>query len=168
MTEETPAATNSEQKTDVQFALQRIYLKDLSFESPQGVKAFTTQAKPKVNQELNTKTSKIEDNLYEVALRLTVTVADGEETLYLVEVEQAGLFAITGLQDQQLAQVLNTACPNILFPYAREAIDNTLTKATFPPLLLPPINFDALFASAVQQAQQQAQEKQQEPAATEH
>jgi len=75
----------------------------------------------------------------------------------LVEVEQAGLFAVSGLEDQQLAQVLNTACPNILFPYAREAIDNTLTKATFPPLLLPPINFDALFATAVQQAQQKAQ-----------
>ncbi len=157
MTEENQAAAAQEQKPEVQFALQRVYLKDLSFESPQGVKAFTTQAKPKVNQELNTKTAKIEDNLYEVALRLTVTVADGEETLYLVEVEQAGLFAVSGLEDQQLAQVLNTACPNILFPYAREAIDNTLTKATFPPLLLPPINFDALFASAVQQAQQKAQ-----------
>ncbi|MFW2422579.1 MAG: protein-export chaperone SecB [Porticoccaceae bacterium] len=157
MTEENQAAAAQEQKPEVQFALQRVYLKDLSFESPQGVKAFTTQAKPKVNQELNTKTAKIEDNLYEVALRLTVTVADGEDTLYLVEVEQAGLFAVSGLEDQQLAQVLNTACPNILFPYAREAIDNTLTKATFPPLLLPPINFDALFASAVQQAQQKAQ-----------
>ncbi|MDC0403787.1 protein-export chaperone SecB [Porticoccaceae bacterium] len=157
MTEENQAAAAQEQKPEVQFALQRVYLKDLSFESPQGVKAFTTQAKPKVNQELNTKTAKIEDNLYEVALRLTVTVADGEETLYLVEVEQAGLFAVSGLEDQQLAQVLNTACPNILFPYAREAIDNTLTKATFPPLLLPPINFDALFATAVQQAQQKAQ-----------
>lgn len=166
MTEETTAAAATEEKPGVQFALQRIYLKDFSFESPQGVKAFTSQAKPKVNQELNTKTAKIEDNLYEVALRLTVTVADGEETLYLVEVEQAGLFAITGLEEQQLAQVLNTACPNILFPYAREAIDNILTKATFPPLLLPPINFDALFASAVQQAQAKADE--QKDAATEH
>jgi preprotein translocase subunit SecB len=85
-------------------------------------------------------------------------VSDGDETIYLIEAEQAGLFTISGFPDQQLTQVINTTCPAMLFPYAREAIDNTLTKGSFPPLMIPPINFDALFASAVQQAQAKAAE----------
>ena len=159
MTEETSAAaeaaTNEKQNAPA-FALQRLYLKDMSFETPQGVKAFQKQWKPQVSQDLNTKTTKIDDSTYEVALRITVTVKDEEDAIYLIEVEQAGLFTVVGLQDAQLAQVLNTACPNILFPYAREVIDNTLTKGSFPPLMLPPINFDALFAAAVKQAQERA------------
>ncbi|MBT5796524.1 MAG: protein-export chaperone SecB, partial [Porticoccaceae bacterium] len=83
---------------------------------------------------------------------------DGEETIYLIEVEQAGLFTIQGIEGQQLTQVINTTCPSMLFPYARETIDSTLTKGSFPPLMIPPINFDALFASAVQQAEAQAEE----------
>jgi preprotein translocase subunit SecB len=88
---------------------------------------------------------------------LTITVTSDDETIYLVEVEQAGLFTIQGFEDQQLTQVLNTTCPNLLFPYAREAIDNILSKGSFPPLMIPPINFDALFASAVQQAAAKAE-----------
>tara|TARA_B110000879_G_C10895442_1_gene402334 strand:- start:164 stop:655 length:492 start_codon:yes stop_codon:yes gene_type:complete len=137
-----------------QFALQRIYIKDLSFEAPMGPKAFRQQWKPQVNQELNTKTSKVEDDFYEVVLTLTITVKLEEETAFLVEVQQAGLFAVKGIEGQQLGQVLNTACPNILFPYAREAIDNAVTKGSFPALMLPPVNFDALFAQAVAQAQE--------------
>ena len=137
-----------------QFALQRIYIKDLSFEAPMGPKAFRQQWKPQVNQELNTKTSKVEDDFYEVVLTLTITVKLEEETAFLVEVQQAGLFAVKGIEGQQLGQVLNTAFPNILFPYAREAIDNAVTKGSFPALMLPPVNFDALFAQAVAQAQE--------------
>lgn len=140
-----------------QFSLQRIYLKDLSFEAPLGAEAFRKQWQPQVNQELNTKTNKIEDGLFEVVLTLTVTVKLAEETAFLVEVQQAGLFAVRGIEGQQLAQVLNTVCPNILFPYAREAIDNVVTKGSFPALMLPPINFDALFAQAVAQAKQKAE-----------
>lgn len=162
MTEETTtapeAAVAAEAPAEPKFAVQRIYLKDLSFETPQGAEAFQKQWKPKVNQDLNTKSTKIEEGVYEVALRLTITVSDGEETIYLVEVEQAGLFTISGFPDQQLTQVLNTTCPAMLFPYAREVVDNTLTKGSFPPLMIPPINFDALFASAVQQAQAKASE----------
>ncbi|GLS25797.1 protein-export chaperone SecB [Marinibactrum halimedae] len=141
-----------------QFAMQRIYLRDFSFEAPMGAEAFRKQWKPKVGQELNTKTNKIEDNLYEVILTLTITVKIEEETAFLVEVQQAGLFSISGLEGQQLAQVMNTACPQILFPYAREAIDNVVTKGSFPALMLPPINFDALFAQALAQAKAKSEE----------
>mgnify|MGYP000123697213 CR=1 FL=1 len=161
MTEETttaPEAAAAEAPAEPKFAVQRIYLKDLSFETPQGAEAFQKQWKPKVNQDLNTKSTKIEEGVYEVALRLTITVSDGEETIYLVEVEQAGLFTISGFPDQQLTQVLNTTCPAMLFPYAREVVDNTLTKGSFPPLMIPPINFDALFVQAMQQSQAKAEQ----------
>jgi preprotein translocase subunit SecB len=161
MSEETTAAaqaTAPEQK----FSIQRVYLKDLSFETPQGPAAFQKQWQPKVNQDLSTKSAKIEEGLFEVALRLTITVSDGDETIYLVEVEQAGLFAIQGFEDQQMAQIINTTCPNMLFPYARETIDNVLVKGSFPALMIPPINFDALFASAMQQAAAKAKEAESE------
>ena len=162
-TEATEAATE-QQQPQVQFAMQRMYLKDLSFETPQGVEAFKKQWKPAVNQEMTTKTQKVDEGLYEVTLQLTITVKDEEEPLYLVEVQQAGLFTITGLEGQQLAQVLNTACPNMLFPYAREVIDNVVTKGSFPALMLPPINFDALFMQAMAQAKARAEQQQAEAA----
>jgi len=152
MTEETTAA----QQEQVQFSIQRIYVRDISFETPQGAAAFQKQWKPKVSQDMNTKTNKIDDGLYEVSLRVTITMAEGEDTIYLAEVEQAGLFNIKGFTDQQLPQVINASCPSILFPYLRETIDNIVTKGGFPALMLPPINFDALFASAVQKAAAQA------------
>ena len=145
--------TKKEEAADkAQFAIQRVYLKDLSFETPQGAAAFQKQWKPKINQDLNTKTNKIDEGIFEVSLRVTITMADGEDTIYLVEAEQAGLFTIKGFTDEQIPQVLNTTCPSILFPYLRETLDNVITKGSFPALMLPPINFDALFASAVQQA----------------
>ena len=169
MTDETSstdqAAGAATEDTGPKFAVQRIYLKDLSFETPQGVAAFQKQWQPKVSQDLNTKSSKVGEGVYEVALRLTITVTDGEETIYLIEVEQAGLFTIQGIEGQQLTQVINTTCPSMLFPYAREVIDSTLTKGSFPPLMIPPINFDGLFASAIQQAEAQAEETT-EPAET--
>ncbi|MFS1523246.1 protein-export chaperone SecB [Microbulbifer sp. 2304DJ12-6] len=157
MAEELNGAAANAEAPKVQFAMQRIYLKDLSFETPMGVEVFKKQWKPQVNQELNTKTAKIDEDLYEVALTLTITVKLEEETAFLVEVKQAGLFGIKGLEGQQLAQALNTACPQILFPYAREVIDNTVVKGSFPALMLPPVNFDALFATALNQAQKQAE-----------
>ncbi|MCV6615427.1 MAG: protein-export chaperone SecB [Cellvibrionaceae bacterium] len=140
-----------------QFAVQRIYIKDLSFEAPMGSQAFTKQWQPAVNQELGNKVNKLDDNNYEVVLTITVTVKLGEETAFLAEVHQAGIFTISGLEEQQLAHVMNTMCPNILFPYAREAIDSVITKGTFPALMLPPVNFDALFAQAMQKAQTEDQ-----------
>jgi len=153
----TKETTKQPEADTAQFAIQRIYLKDLSFETPQGAAAFQKQWKPKVNQDLNTKTVKIDEGIVEVSLRVTITMTDGDDTIYLVEAEQAGLFAIQGFNDEQMTQVLNTTCPNILFPYLRETLDNIITRGSFPALMLPPINFDALFASAVQQAADQAE-----------
>jgi preprotein translocase subunit SecB len=141
------------------FAIQRIYLKDLSFETPMGPSVFQKQWQPKVNQDLNTKNTKLENDLYEVALRLTLTVTDGEDTIYILEVKQAGIFAIKGLDPKQITHVINTTCPNILFPYAREAVDSVLSKGSFPALMLPPINFDALFASALKQAEEEGKDE---------
>jgi len=150
--------TQAEQPKGQQFSLQRIFLKDLSFEAPMGANAFRQEWKPEVNQEINTKTTKIDEGLFDVTLILTVTVKLQEETAFLIEVHQSGLFAIAGIEGQQLAQVTNTVCPNILFPYAREVIDNTLIKGSFPALMLPPVNFDALFGQAMAQAQKEAAE----------
>ena len=154
MTDENPAAAG-EQAQGPQFLLQKIYLKDLSFEAPQGVQAFKQAWKPKINQDLNTATAKVEDGLFEVVLKLTITAEMEDKTVFLVEVQQAGLFLIRGLEGQQLTQALNTACPNILFPYAREAIDSAVVKGGFPALAIPPINFDVLFAQAIARAQQE-------------
>lgn len=141
-----------------QFMLQRIYLKDLSFEAPQGVEAFKKQWNPKIAQDLNTTSVKIDDNHFEVTLKLTINVTMEDKTVFLVEVQQAGLFLVKDIEGQQLAQLLNTMCPQILFPYAREAVDGCALKGSFPALALPPINFDALFARAVAQQNQQAPE----------
>ena len=159
MSEETSTSAAEAEQEQAQFSIQRIYIKDVSFESPQGVAAFQKQWKPKVSQDMNSRTNKIDEDLYEVVLRVTITMADGEDTIYLAEVEQAGLFTIKGFTEQQMPQVINTTCPSILFPYLRETIDNIVTKGGFPALMLPPINFDALFASAVQQAAEEAKKE---------
>lgn len=155
MTEESNAAAASAEQPAIEFSVQRIYLKDVSFEAPQGAEAFRKQWQPKVNQDLSTKVNKLGDDHFEVILNLTITVKSEEDTLYLVEVQQAGIFLAKGLEDKQLAAVLNTQCPQILFPYARETIDSLVTKGSFPALMLPPINFDALFMQAVAKAQAQ-------------
>ena len=140
-----------------QFLIQRVYLKDMSFEAPMGAKAFVSKVQPKIDQELGTEAKKIDENLYESILRLTVTAKLEDETAFLVEVQQAGLFYVKGVKKgNQLSRVLNTVCTQILFPYAREAIDSVLTKGTFPAVMLPPVNFEALFAQAM--AEKQAKE----------
>lgn len=134
--------------------IKRIYLKDLSFETPMGVEVFNRTWKPKIDQELNVQVNNLDDSHYEVVLLLTITAILEDKTVFLIEVKQAGLFAIGGLEKAQLSQVINTTCPQILFPYAREVIDSTLSRGAFPPLMLPPINFDAVFAQAMQQVKQ--------------
>jgi preprotein translocase subunit SecB len=156
---EAAEAATSKEQPQVEFNMQRVYVKDISFETPQGVEAFKKEWKPSVNQEMATKAERIEEGVFEVVLHLTVTVKADDEVLYLVEVQQAGIFTVSGLEGQQLAHVLNAACPNMLFPYAREAIDGIVTKGSFPALMLPPINFDALFMQAMKQAQNEQQAK---------
>ena len=131
------------------FAIQRVYVKDISFESPGAPETFRIQGKPSVNLDLNTKNQSLEDGLWEVVLTLTITAkAEDERTLYLAEVQQAGIFEIAGLEGEMTEQTLASLCPSILFPYARENIDSLITKGTFPPLMLAPVNFDALYEQA--------------------
>jgi preprotein translocase subunit SecB len=138
------------------FAIQRIYLKDISFETPMGPEAFTKAYKPNIQQDLNIQANQIEDGLFEVVLLLTITARIEDRAVFLVEVKQAGLFAISGIEGPAITQLINTACPQILFPYAREAVDSILGRGSFPPLMLAPINFDAVFVQAITAAQQQA------------
>ena len=138
-----------------QFAIQRIYVKDTSFESPRAPMVFTQKWEPKVQMDLNTKASKVQDNVHEVVVGVTITVSNQDETAYLIEVQQAGIFAIQGFEDDALRQVLGTVCPNVLFPYAREALDSLAIKGGFPPLQLAPINFDMIYAQQLQKQQEQ-------------
>lgn len=156
MADEQQAAPASEEQ-QAQFAIQRLYVKDISFESPNAPEIFQKEWQPEVKLDLDTKSRKLADDTFEVILSLTVTTTVGEETAFLCEVQQAGIFGIGNVPEQQLAHMLGSYCPNILFPYAREAITSMVTRGTFPQLNLAPVNFDALFASYVQQRQQEAQ-----------
>lgn len=161
-------AAAQEQAPQQQFTLQRIYTKDVSFESPSTPNIFRQAWQPQVNIDLNTRSSRVdEEGNHEVVLTLTITAKVGEETAFLVEVQQAGIFFVVGIEGEPLRQVLATVAPNILFPYAREAIDALVVKGGFPPLVLAPVNFDALYRQAVAQAaaQQQGAAAGAEPAA---
>jgi len=163
MTEENQnpeAAAGTGDAAQPHFAIKRIYVKDLSFESPQGAKAFTAQWQPKVSQDLNTQVDKLDDRHYEVVLKLTITVKMADDkTAFLAEVHQAGIFEVGGIEGVQLQHLVTAHCPQLLFPYVREAIDSLAVRGGFPPLALPPINFDALFAQAAAKAQAEAKEK---------
>lgn len=139
-----------------QFAIQKIYTKDLSFETPNSPSIFTQKWEPGVDFNLGTHVTPLENALFEVSLTVTITVKCGETTAYLVEVNQAGIFTLIGFNDQEMGPMVGSFCPNILFPYAREAISDLVTRGGFPQLLLAPVNFDALYAQHLQQLQQQA------------
>lgn len=132
-------------KPQHQFVLQKIYTKDLSFETPNAPGIFTENWEPNVNVELNTKGKKLSDDVHEVILGVTVTVKVGEKVAYLVEVQQAGIFTISGFADQELGGMIGSYCPNLLFPYAREVISDLVVKGGFPQMLLAPVNFDAVY-----------------------
>jgi len=153
---ENQQAAGNEEKNQAQFALQRIYVKDLSFESPNSPLVFQEQWKPQVSLDLNTSHSKIADNQYEVVLSLTVTTKVGEKVACLVEIQQAGVFMVSGVEGAQLSHMLGAYCPQVLFPYAREAIDGIVNKGSFPALMLAPVNFDAIYAQALKRKQEQA------------
>ncbi len=139
-----------------QFSIQKIYTKDISFETPNAPKVFTSKWEPSVDFNLGTNVEALEDKLYEISLTVTVTVKTGDITAYLVEVTQAGIFSLAGFKDQEMGPMVGSFCPNILFPYAREVVSDLVSKGGFPQLLLAPVNFDALYAQHLQQAQQNA------------
>ncbi|GGZ15121.1 MULTISPECIES: protein-export chaperone SecB [Shewanella] len=143
---------NNEQQAP-QFNIQRVYIKDVSFETPNSPAVFQKEWAPEVKLDLDTRSAKLADDVYEVILSLTVTAQNGEETAFLCEVQQAGIFTISGLTEPQMAHSLGAFCPNVLFPYAREAVASLVSRGTFPQLNLAPVNFDALFAQYVQSRQ---------------
>jgi preprotein translocase subunit SecB len=134
-----------------QFSIQRIYVKDVSLETPNSPMIFTDKWEPNVEFNLSSNANSVQENLFEVVLGMTVTVKVGEKTAYLVEISQAGLFGISGFSEEEMGPMLGSFCPNTLFPYAREVISDLVTKAGFPPMLLAPVNFDALYGQHMQQ-----------------
>ena len=148
-----------DQSADKRLSIVKIYVKDFSFESPMSPAVFQTQDwAPQTNLNLRSKHVAVEDNVHEVVLTITIEAKDNDndKTLFLVELQQAGIFEIVGHVDAELGALLGSFCPNLLFPYAREAIAGIIQRGGFPEFILQPINFDALYAASLQQAQQQA------------
>lgn len=147
----------AEEQKEPQFMIQRVYIKDLSFETPDSPAIFREEWEPKLNLDLNTSNTLLEDNVYEVVLQVTATVHNKDRVAFLAEVKQAGIFTIEGAPADQLDHLLASFCPNILFPYAREAISDMVIKASFPQLVLAPVNFDALYMQQLEQKEQTKQ-----------
>lgn len=141
-----------------QFAIQKLYTKDISFETPNSPSVFTQKWEPALDLNLGTHVEPLENSMFEVILKITVTVKVEETVAYLVEVAQAGIFTIAGFSDQEMGPMMGSFCPNILFPYAREVISDLVNKGGFPQLVLAPVNFDALYMQHVQQSQASQEE----------
>jgi preprotein translocase subunit SecB len=139
-----------------QFGILRIYLKDVSFETPNSPAIFTQEFKPDVKLQVNTSVNELEDSLFEVVLNVTVTSQQGEKTAFLVEVQQAGIFQVQGLDAAQKSHMLGAYCPETLYPFAREAVSDLVVKGGFPQLLLAPVNFEAVYKQNLNQAGKQA------------
>ena len=152
MTEDNATSTQADQR---QFALQRVYTKDVSFETANSPDIFRVEWKPEMSVNLNSGAKLIAEGVYEVVLMVTVDVKLGDKTAYLVEVHQAGIFGLVNFPEQELGHMLGSYCPNILFPYAREVVSSLVDKGSFPQLLLAPVNFDALYAQHLQELQKQ-------------
>lgn len=155
-------AAPQQQNQETQFMIQRVYVKDLSYETPNTPQIFQQQWEPELNLDLNTNFTQLEEGVYEVVLTVTATVSNKKTTAFLVEVKQAGIFSIKGAEKSQLDHLLGSFCPSILFPYAREAITSQVIRGSFPQLVLAPINFDALYMQQLQEKQKANQTKQEE------
>lgn len=165
MTEQANNGADQTQTPAPQFSLQRIYIKDLSFEAPNSPEIFRQEWKPNLSLDLNTKQTSLGNDMYEVVLTLSATVKSEEQVAFIAEVQQAGIFLIQGFEPAAMSHSLGAFCPTILFPYAREALDNLVIRGSFPALMLSPVNFDALYMQEMQR-QQAAQGAEQAP--TEH
>ncbi len=154
---------NQQAQAEQQFIIERIYVKDISFEAPNSPAVFTENWEPDTNLNLNTQVNPLGEDHYEVELHVTVSVKNKEgKTAFLVEVIQAGAFLIKGYPQDQLGHLLASYCPSNLFPYAREVISNLVSKGSFPEMHLSPINFDALYAQRLQEEQAQANSTQEQ------
>jgi preprotein translocase subunit SecB len=139
-------------RAQVQFRIERVFLKDSSFESPNSPEVFIKQWRPEIKVDINTRATGLGEDLQEVILSATVTATLEENMVaFIVEIQQGGIFLIQGAEPNQLSQIIGIACPNTLFPYLREAMDNLVVKGGFPPLQLAQVNFEALYVKALQE-----------------
>lgn len=143
------------------FSIEKIYLKDLSLEIPNAPQIFLERESPQIDVQLHTKGGAVDEGVFETVLTVTITAKLNDKTMFLVEATQAGIFQIRNVAQEEIDPILGIACPNILFPYVREVVSDAVTRAGFPPVLLNPMNFEALY-----QQQQQAQQEQVAPATT--
>jgi preprotein translocase subunit SecB len=148
MTEEQQAS-----ETPRNVALQSLYLKDCSYEAPNTPEVFDNTTPPAMDLDISVESKNLGNDHFEVTVSATVTAKFGDKTGFLVEVQQAGAFAITGFDNNEIGPVLGIYCPNIIFPYAREAISSLVNKGGFPQLLLEPVNFEAMYAQHMEQEQ---------------
>ena len=135
------------------FAIEKLYVKDLSLEVPNAPAIYLERETPEIGLQLQTGALKVGDDIFEVTLTATVTAKIGEKTVFLVEVGQSGLFRIRNVPEENIEPLLAIACPNILFPYAREVVSESVTRAGFAPVVLQPVNFEAMYAARAQQQQ---------------
>lgn len=156
MSETAESSAAAEGEGEAKFDIQRVYCKDVSLETPNSPAIFREDWEPDINVQMNTEASQIAEGFFEVVLMVTVTAKVGERTAFLVEVQQAGIFSIGGMEDSDMGPVLGSLCPGILFPYVREAVSDLVTRAGFPPMLLSPVNFDALYYHHMMEQQQAA------------
>jgi preprotein translocase subunit SecB len=152
MAEDTQAHGGAER----QFALRTIYVKDLSFESPNAPEVFQGEWKPETSLHMDIKVNQLDGQTHEIVLTITVTAKAGDKTAYLVEIQQAGIVAAQGFEQQEYGPLFYVYCPSILFPYARQAVTDVVAKGGFPQLVLQHINFDAIYAQKVAEKQQQS------------
>ncbi len=155
------ADEQASEAVEQQFIIQKIYCKDVSFETPNSPEMFTLKWEPELKVDLHTTVNPLGKDTYEVVLTVTETVKVGEKTAFLAEVEQAGIFNVAGFEKPQLDAMLGSYSPNILFPYVREVISELVNKGGFPQLILQPVNFDAIYAQHLQR--RQAKEKDETP-----
>ena len=148
--EQKPAQQADQEQNQPGFGIEKIYIKDLSLEIPNAPQIFIQRESPQVGIELSNAATMLEEGVFEVVVTVTVTSKIEEKTVFLVEVAQAGIFQIRNVPAENLEIIVSVTCPNILFPYAREAVSDLVTRAGFPPVLLNPINFEALYAQQIQ------------------
>ena len=145
-----------EQNEQPVFGIEKLYVKDLSIEVPNAPEIFLEREQPQVEIQLNTGGRAVGEGVYEVVLTVTVTAKISDKTVFLVEVGQAGIFRIQNVPEEQIEPLIAVACPNILFPYAREAVSDAVSRAGFQPIVLQPVNFEGMYMARLQEAQAQA------------
>jgi len=155
MSEETNNGAVAPAEAGAAFTVEKIYVKDVSFEVPGAPAIFTENVQPDLQLNLNQRVQRLNENAFEVVLGVTLTCKAGDKTAYVAEVQQAGIFGLVGLEPQAVDVLLGTQCPNILFPYVRQLISDLIQAGGFPPFFLQPINFEGLYAETLRQRQEQ-------------